>query len=59
MGLSKSDISTAQQNGLANVLKVLSHPARIAILQHIIMQLACICKKNLNLPKPPFHSIRN
>ncbi|RZK70680.1 MAG: ArsR family transcriptional regulator [Pedobacter sp.] len=26
-----------------NILKALAHPARIAILQHIIKQQACIC----------------
>ncbi len=43
MGLTKSDIFTAEQNELANTLKALAHPARIAILQHIIKQKACIC----------------
>ncbi|WP_343532980.1 metalloregulator ArsR/SmtB family transcription factor [Pedobacter sp.] len=43
MGLTKSSIFTEQQNELANTLKALAHPARIAILQHIIKQRACIC----------------
>lgn len=43
MGLTKSDIFTAEQNQLANTLKALAHPARIAILQHIVKQKACIC----------------
>ena len=43
MGLTKSDIFTAEQNELSNILKALAHPARIAILQHIIKQQACIC----------------
>ncbi len=34
---------TDKQNHLASVLKALAHPARIAILQHIIKQNACIC----------------
>lgn len=43
MGLTKSNIFTQEQNELANTLKALAHPARIAILQHIIKQKACIC----------------
>ena len=43
MGLTKSDIFTTEQNELANTLKALAHPARIAILQYIIKQKACIC----------------
>ena len=43
MGITKSDIFTTKQNHLAAVLKALAHPARIAILQHIIKQNACIC----------------
>ncbi len=43
MGLTKSAIFTDGQNKLAYLFKVLGHPARIAILQHIIDQKACIC----------------
>ncbi|MBW8523137.1 metalloregulator ArsR/SmtB family transcription factor [Chryseobacterium chendengshani] len=43
MGLTKTEIFTDKQNRLAIVFKVLGHPARIAILQHIINQKACIC----------------
>jgi predicted transcriptional regulator len=43
MGLTKSEIFTDQQNKLASRFKVLAHPARIAILQYIINQDACIC----------------
>lgn len=43
MGVTKSDIFTAKQNHLAAMFKALAHPARIAILQHIIKQNACIC----------------
>lgn len=42
MGLTKSDIFTEKQNELANLAKVLGHPARIAILQHLIKVNACI-----------------
>ena len=43
MGITKTSIFTDEQNKLAILFKVLGHPARIAILQHIINQKACIC----------------
>ncbi|WP_257658246.1 ArsR/SmtB family transcription factor [Parapedobacter lycopersici] len=43
MGLTKSEIFTDDQNKLASLFKVLGHPARVAILQYIIDQKACIC----------------
>ncbi|PRD47850.1 ArsR/SmtB family transcription factor [Sphingobacterium haloxyli] len=43
MGLTRSEIFTEEQNKLASLFKVLGHPARIAILQFIINQKACIC----------------
>lgn len=43
MGITKTDMYTDEQNKLASLLKVLGHPARIAILQHIINQKTCIC----------------
>jgi predicted transcriptional regulator len=43
MGLTKSEIFTERQNKLATMLKALAHPARIAILQHLIKADACVC----------------
>jgi len=43
MGITKTQIFTEQQNELATVFKVLGHPARVAILQHISSQNSCIC----------------
>ena len=43
MGLTKTQIFTAKQNQLATTFKVLAHPARIAILEYISLQNACIC----------------
>lgn len=43
MGVTKTDLFTAQQNQLATWAKVLGHPARIAILQHLLKQNACVC----------------
>lgn len=42
MGLTKSDIFTDKQNKLAQMMKALAHPARIAIIQHLIKAQACI-----------------
>ena len=43
MGITKTQIFTDQQNELAQFFKVLGHPARVAILQHISKQNSCIC----------------
>jgi ArsR family transcriptional regulator, arsenate/arsenite/antimonite-responsive transcriptional repressor len=43
MGLTKSEIFSEEQNNIANIAKVLGHPARIAILQHLLKVQACIC----------------
>ena len=43
MGLTKTEIFTDKQNRLALMLKALAHPARIAIIQHLIKANACIC----------------
>lgn len=43
MGVTKTHIFNEKQNKLATILKVLAHPARIAILEYISMQEACIC----------------
>lgn len=43
MGATKTHIFTASQNELAQVAKVLGHPARIAILEYISKQEGCIC----------------
>lgn len=43
MGTTKSQIFTNRQNRLAHILKVLGHPARIAILEYIGEINGCIC----------------
>jgi predicted transcriptional regulator len=43
MGLTKTEIFTAEQNQLAQLLKAMAHPARIAILQRILLSNTCIC----------------
>lgn len=43
MGASKTELFTKKQNELAAIAKALGHPARIAILQHLVKANACIC----------------
>ena len=43
MGATKTLLFTKQQNELANMAKALAHPARIAILQYLVKENACIC----------------
>lgn len=42
MGITKSVLFTETQNELAAIAKALGHPARIAILQHLIQTKGCI-----------------
>lgn len=43
MGLTKSEIFTEEQNNIAVFAKAIGHPARVAILQHLIKINSCIC----------------
>ncbi|WP_026904109.1 ArsR/SmtB family transcription factor [Pedobacter glucosidilyticus] len=43
MGVTKTEIFTEEQNQLATLLKALAHPARIAILQRMMVANTCIC----------------
>ena len=43
MGATKTDLFTKRQNELANMARAIAHPARIAILQHLLKANACIC----------------
>ena len=42
MGITKTDLFTEVQNELALTAKALAHPARIAIIQHLVRANACI-----------------
>jgi predicted transcriptional regulator len=42
MGISKTDLFTKEQNELAQVAKAFAHPARIAILEHLLKANQCI-----------------
>ncbi len=43
MGLTKTTAFSVHQNELASFAKALGHPARIAILQHLINRKSCVC----------------
>ena len=43
MGVTKSEAFTPQQNTVATLAKAIAHPARIAILEHLIKIDSCIC----------------
>ena len=43
MGLTKTEIFSEKQNRMAQMLKALAHPARIAIIQHLLKAEECIC----------------
>lgn len=43
MGVTKTENFTTAQNELAVIAKALGHPARIAILQHLLRVNSCIC----------------
>jgi predicted transcriptional regulator len=48
MGLTKTEIFSDKQNRLAQMMKALGHPARIAIIQHLVKAQACICGELVN-----------
>lgn len=48
MGITKSEHFTDRQNELANVLKALGHPARVAIVEYLIQHKQCICGDIVN-----------
>ena len=42
MGVSRTDLFDLGQNEIAQIARVFSHPARIAILQHMVEYKKCI-----------------
>lgn len=48
MGITKSESFTEAQNNLANQLKALAHPARIAIIEYLLKTNSCICGDIVN-----------
>ena len=43
MGISKTEQFTEEQNEVAKLMKALSHPARIAIVEYLLSVDTCIC----------------
>lgn len=43
MGLSKKKSFSSRENRIADLAKALGHPARVAILEFLAKQNACIC----------------
>ena len=43
MGATKSNAFTAEQNRIAELAKSLAHPARVAIIQHLLKTNSCVC----------------
>lgn len=42
MGITKVDLFTKNQNDIARIAKAFAHPARVAIIQHLLKMNACI-----------------
>lgn len=43
MGLTKTEKFTEAQNKTAILLKAMGHPARIAIIEHLLETTSCVC----------------
>ena len=43
MGITKSDKFSEEENTISSLMKALGHPARIAIMQHLLKTEGCIC----------------
>jgi DNA-binding transcriptional ArsR family regulator len=48
MGASKTEHFSDEQNTIAIIAKALGHPARIAIVEHLLKVNACICGDIVN-----------
>lgn len=48
MGATKTEHFTEEQNQMATIAKALGHPARIAIIEHLMKVNACICGDIVN-----------
>lgn len=43
MGITKAEHFTEKQNNIANIMKALGHPARIAIIEYLLKVNKCMC----------------
>ena len=48
MGATKTEHFTQRQNEIANVMKALGHPARVAIIDYLLSVDSCICGDIVN-----------
>ena len=48
MGVTKSGLFSDEVNELADMAKAIAHPARIAILKHLVLANACVCGHLVN-----------
>ncbi|MFN5460039.1 MAG: ArsR/SmtB family transcription factor [Bacteroidota bacterium] len=48
MGVTKSTSFTKKQNKISSLFKAIGHPARIAILEHLLKVNKCICGDLVN-----------
>lgn len=48
MGATKTEQFTDKQNAMATLLKALGHPARVAIIEHLLKVNTCICGDIVN-----------
>ena len=48
MGATKTEHFTEKQNAIATLAKALGHPARVAIMDHLLKVDACICGDIVN-----------
>ncbi|TZF80911.1 winged helix-turn-helix transcriptional regulator [Pedobacter sp. BS3] len=48
MGATKTEHFTSGQNQIASIAKALGHPARIAIIEHLLKVNECICGDIVN-----------
>lgn len=48
MGISKTEKFSAQENKVAQLAKALGHPARVAIIKHLLKVDACVCGDIVN-----------
>ena len=48
MGATKTDHFTQRQNEIANIMKALGHPARVAIIDYLLSVDSCICGDIVN-----------
>ena len=55
MGIIKTENFTQEQNDIAQFLKALAHPARVAIIEYLLSVETCICNDivaEINLAQP-------